>query len=452
MTRRVLTRSVVPVALGMMVTSLAHAQAHYAIRDLGTLGGNVSTAYAVNAAGHIVGTSTTAMATSRAFLWTRQGGMVDLGTLGGASSDAYDINEAGHIVGSAETQNGERHAFLWTSSVGMIDLGTLGGDFSSAYGINNQGEVVGQSINRDGVQAFHWTAARGMTAFEPFGPYRAYAAYDINDRGQVAGQAVNVLGSGDPAFLWTPGGGFEILDTLGAPNAGASGISAREQVAGTSYVPSGHPHAFSWTRAGGTVDLRTLGGSWSQADDVNEQGQVVGRSDTGAGVTRGFVWTTTAGMVDLGALAGPAAGSVANGINRRGWIVGGSHAGPAGFHAVLWKPCAPTIRDVRVRPAVLWPPNHRLTRVIVDYVVEDDCGLSPTTTLTVSSSEADGRGDGHTVDDTAVLDAHTVLLRAERSGAGNGRTYTIRIEATSGPGLTATADVSVVVPKSARDR
>ena len=53
-------------------------------------------------------------------------------------------------------------------------------------------------------------------------------------------------------------------------------------------------------------------------------------------------------------------------------------------------------------------------------------GLKPI--ITISSNEpVDGTGDGDTSPDWEVIDAHHVLLRAERAGNGSGRIYTITV-------------------------
>ena len=48
--------------------------------------------------------------------------VVDLGTLGGSNSRATAVNASGHIVGTSQTATGEEHAFLWTPNGGMVDL------------------------------------------------------------------------------------------------------------------------------------------------------------------------------------------------------------------------------------------------------------------------------------------------------------------------------------------
>jgi hypothetical protein len=109
----------------------------------------------------------------------------------------------------------------------------------------------------------------------------------------------------------------------------------------------------------------------------------------------------------------------------------------------------PVITDVSVSKSMLWPPNHKLVKVAVNYQDSDNCDSSPICTLSVTSNEAeDGRGDGHTSQDWKVLNAHMVKLRAERSGQGDGRIYTITITCTDENGNAASEDVTVLVPHS----
>src|SRR5215510_9623087 len=107
---------------------------------------------------------------------------------------------------------------------------------------------------------------------------------------------------------------------------------------------------------------------------------------------------------------------------------------------------APIISGVSATPNVLWPPNHKMVEVTVDYTVTDPC--PNTCVLTVSSSEPiNGTGDGNTAPDWEVIDAHHVNLRAERSGNNAGRIYTITITCTNNLNkLSSTKTVTVIVP------
>jgi probable HAF family extracellular repeat protein len=74
--------------------------------------------------------------------------MTDLGSFGGELSRATAINDNGQAVGfSYTTGNAEVHAFIYDSR-GMVDIGTLSGNQSYAYDINSTGQIVGNSNGR----------------------------------------------------------------------------------------------------------------------------------------------------------------------------------------------------------------------------------------------------------------------------------------------------------------
>jgi hypothetical protein len=108
---------------------------------------------------------------------------------------------------------------------------------------------------------------------------------------------------------------------------------------------------------------------------------------------------------------------------------------------------APTV-EVSVTPEVLWPPNHRYRHVTATVVAEDDFDEDPTVTLvSVTSNEPDdGIDDGHTINDIVVLDDFHFLLRAERSGLGEGRVYTITYSVTDDCGNETIGTATVTVP------
>jgi hypothetical protein len=108
---------------------------------------------------------------------------------------------------------------------------------------------------------------------------------------------------------------------------------------------------------------------------------------------------------------------------------------------------APALTGVSASPGALGAPNHNMVTVTVPYSAADASG-SPVCSISVSSNEpTDGRGDGHSATDWQVLDGHTVLLRAERSGRGTGRIYTLTVSCTDGSGNTASAAADVGVSK-----
>jgi 6-phosphogluconolactonase (cycloisomerase 2 family) len=95
------------------------------------------------------------------------------------------------------------------------------------------------------------------------------------------------------------------------------------------------------------------------------------------------------------------------------------------------KSCCPVpiITGVSATPQVLWPPNHMFVDVTINYTVTDSC--PNTCGLTVASNESTKcAGVGNTCRDWEVIDAHQVLLRAERAG-GRGHMYTITIICTN---------------------
>ncbi|NII26823.1 CHRD domain-containing protein [Pseudoflavitalea sp. X16] len=111
-----------------------------------------------------------------------------------------------------------------------------------------------------------------------------------------------------------------------------------------------------------------------------------------------------------------------------------------------------TIANLHTDPCLLWPPNHKMRDVKVHYTAGDNCPDFGGCELSVTSNEAvNGSGDGNTSPDWEVIDDHHVRLRAERSGNGNGRVYTIKVTCRDPLGDTFSRSTTVIVPHDRRD-
>ena len=110
----------------------------------------------------------------------------------------------------------------------------------------------------------------------------------------------------------------------------------------------------------------------------------------------------------------------------------------------------PVISGVSVNKPSLWPSDHKLVDLTVNYSATDNCGSVASVLRVTSNEPINGLGDGDTAPDWVVLDAHHVRLRAERSGRGNGRVYTITITSTDSAGNSSSTQVSVRVPHDQR--
>jgi predicted extracellular nuclease len=112
---------------------------------------------------------------------------------------------------------------------------------------------------------------------------------------------------------------------------------------------------------------------------------------------------------------------------------------------------APTL-EVSVSPDMLWPPNHKYVTVVATVQTTDNQDPNPAVSLvSVTSNEPDeGLGDGDMPVDIVIVDDTTFYLRAERSGLGEGRVYTIVYQATDTCGNTTLASATVTVPRDVR--
>jgi internalin A len=102
---------------------------------------------------------------------------------------------------------------------------------------------------------------------------------------------------------------------------------------------------------------------------------------------------------------------------------------------------------VYARPNVLWPVNHKLVDVTVTATDSDSYGeLVACEIIDITSNEPiNGPGDGNTEPDWEMTGNMSAKLRAERSGTGEDRIYTITVECEYDSGIVIDT-VDVIVP------
>jgi hypothetical protein len=109
--------------------------------------------------------------------------------------------------------------------------------------------------------------------------------------------------------------------------------------------------------------------------------------------------------------------------------------------------------EITAEPSVLWPPNHKMVLVTPRIVAWDNCDDIETevTLLSVTSSESDNNhGDGNTNNDIVIDDDGGIYLRAERTGRGDGRIYTITYQAIDDSGNVAVDSATITVSRGHR--
>jgi probable HAF family extracellular repeat protein len=363
------------IGAGTLLAALALAQPHYSVTDLGPVGPAGQPFYVTNNS-LVGGAAAVSGGGYHAVLWYR-GLKTDLGTFGGQNSTAYGVNAKAQSVGWAETGTtdpyGEdfcgfgAHAiclpFIWRFGL-MTSLPTLGGKSGAAYMINSRGQAAGVSENarwdpacpppqRYQFKPVLWTDGSVQELPTVAGDQDGIA-FTVNDNGQVVGAsgmctAFNpiTLNSLQPlhALLWENGRPTDLGNLGGTGHGGgisASSINNQGQVVGSSDLPGDKSfHAFLWTRNRGMQDLGTLSGDVSSAAiAINDAGDAVGASVDDQFNPRAFI-VHNGVMSDLNKFI-PADSELylwtACSINSRGEIIGIASTSNGDIHAYLATP------------------------------------------------------------------------------------------------------------------
>lgn len=247
------------------------------IRDLGTCCGvGLPVLKSVNLGGEFVGDYKATKVNRIPVYWRADGSPASLPALGPFGfGTAWSINNAGRIAGSSLDAAEDVHAVVWDRTAQVHDLGFMGQPapefkrFTEARGINASDVVVGQALLGYDYHAFQWVAG----TYTDLG---LGGATHINDGGLIAGYAPGAI-----PVTWTNG----VRKNLPALGGGKTayghqigGINNAGDIVGSAPAPGGglFTIAVLW-RAGKVITLGHYpGGNNSYATGINDKGQIVG--------------------------------------------------------------------------------------------------------------------------------------------------------------------------------
>jgi uncharacterized membrane protein len=209
---------------------------------LGTLGGDSSSAVAINNHDVMVGSSNTIIPSLYRPVMYRDGNVIDVSSWA-ISGGAYDISDNGLIVGYANLGGQSWRAVWFDHGNGrVVDLAPDRTGSSKALAVNEWGIAVGSSSAMSGQYA-------SATVFDMFaGTYidigrdsgfQSSEAKSINELNQVVGILRNDLATS--VFVWDAATGLRYLDTLipaGIHLTDVSAINNAGQILATSCQDS----------------------------------------------------------------------------------------------------------------------------------------------------------------------------------------------------------------------
>lgn len=437
-----------------------------------------------------------------AFLWSDEAGfrVIRLG-----APDAYfyghAVNDRGVVVGVSQRAgaNGSSiwGAFRWSETAGVEDLNIPPGS-PDRLDINTAGDIVVSIIGlQGGSRAFlrrhdseTWIDLRSFVPEE--GGFRPDYAVAINDKGMIAGYGTYSSVGYTHGFVLTPGATTPELPANTAPVAnagfdrtlGADNDCTRLVLldARGSADADNDTLSYQWKRGSELVGttatlLQTLGSGTHTYTVIVDDGRGLTASDDVVITVRDdaspALTVPAAATIEQASAAGsmftPRPASVVDNCTASPTVTAVPGAGvfPPGTSVITYTArddagnsvshtstvtvrdtTAPIIRSVQPDRASVWPANHKLVPITVRVSSEDAVSSPVCEIVSVSSNEpADSVGDGNTDADWSFAGL-SAQLRAERSGRGTDRIYTLRISCRDEAGNLSSQSTTVTVPHS----
>ena len=448
------SRSVAAWILALLVFTVSCANAtEYSIRFLDApFVLQDSSIAALNDFGQVIGYGQDLSGKWHSLFWDVDGSVTEVNPLPDRPRiDLIDVNNHGLVFGMSGGPAfpwPNLNAILWSKDKGitMLDL-PPGWDRCISRGINDCAKATGWYVDKatDHSEPFYWTASTGMVALPTPGSYYG-SAEDINNHGAIVGH------SGGKAVVWNPDGTVkELMSFPFGPYGSGKLINDAGQVVGGAYGYDTYDKLLLWNPDGSRIPLGTLGGTWAWAYSMNNLGQVGGVSAIyPGGPGYSFIWTVETGMQEFFLPAGYHANL--NDVNNVGQIVGEAYdpatsklrpfiGTPTGGHP-------PDCRNAIASPAVIWPPKARMIPIEITGVTDPNGDPISIVIDNITQDEPVLGEFDDTAPDAAVIGTGTAVVRAERSGSGNGRVYAILFMADDGSGGRSKGLVKVQVPHS----
>lgn len=247
-------------------------------------------------------------------------------------------NSNGDVVGYFIDSNNALHGFLRSGSGSITTVDAPGAGTqqylgTEAVAINTTGEITGFFLSTQLTQHSYIRSASGtFTAFDPPGSF-ASGAESVNESGTVAGGFTDANGA--HGYLRAADGTLTTFDPTGDPTQVRivipAQINASGAVAGVYFDANSVSHGF-YRDPNGAMTLfdapgaGTTAGEGTLAYDMNGNGVIVGQVTTGSGsglaIGHSFMRAADGTITEFDPPAAGPDGSIADGINDSGAIVG----------------------------------------------------------------------------------------------------------------------------------